>query len=428
MIAAKTTSRRQFLGQTALLAGGTALAGTSITRAAHAAGSDVLRFALVGCGSRGGGAAGNLLDLDENIKLVALADAFAEPAATTREALKKRYPGKVDVTPERVFVGLDAYQKAIACGVDLVIFATPPGFRPTQYRAAVEAGKHVFMEKDCCTDAPGFRSVMETNRLADQKGLKVGVGFQRRHAASYIQNVREVQDGQIGEVLLLRTCSNGGGVPGRPRKPGQSEMEHQLRNWSNFVWLGGDSILFFHVHNLDVANWVKQDHPVEASGMGGRQANTGPQFGQVYDHHYVEFTYQDGTKLFSQCRQIAGCWNNVEEYVHGTKGSRNLAAAPRRPIGSGASNNPYVQQYVDLIRAIRKGEKYNEGWHGATSSFTAILGRMATYSGQVVRWDEAVAKGPDEMPDELSWKARPKCLPDATGNYPVAVPGAYRPY
>ena len=397
----------------------------SVGRAAHAAGSDQIRFALVGCGARGAGAAGNLLDVKGNLKLIALADAFVERAQGALADLKRFYADQIDVPRERIFVGLESYREAIACDVDLVILATPPGFRPAMYQAAVEAGKHVFMEKPCCTDAPGFRTVMEANRQADQKGLKVGVGFQRRHANGYRQAVQEIREGKIGDVVLLRTYSNGGSVPPARRKPDMGEMEHQIRNWAHFVWLSGDSILFFHVHQIDVANWVKDDHPIEAHGMGGRRVRATHQHGQIFDHHVVEFTYRDGTKLLSQCRQIPGCWNTVEEHALGTKGSLCLSAFRR--AGRGA-NNPYVQQYVDLVAAIRSGAKYHEGWHGATSSFTAILGRMATYSGQVVRWDEAAAQGPSEMPDRLAWDAQPKALPDAESNYPAAMPGVYKPY
>jgi predicted dehydrogenase len=200
-------------------------------------------------------------------------------------------------------------------------------------------------------------------------------------------------------------------------------MEYQMRNWYFFIWLCGDNICEQHVHNIDVANWVKGDHPVEANGMGGREVRKGKDVGHIFDHHFIEFTYKDGTKLYSQCRHQSGTWNCVTEAVHGTKGSSGCQSGRHSP-------NPYNQEHVDLIKAIRDNDKYNEGWYGATSSMTAILGRMATYSGQVVKWDDAVKLGPDEMPKKFAWDALPKVVPDKDGSYEyaVAVPGVYKPY
>jgi len=415
------------------MAAGTALAGSlSLARGAHAAGSDEIKIALVGCGGRGKGAAANCLSVpNERIKLIALADAFEDAAVAARTQLKTRFGEKVDVPDERIFSGFDAYKQAIACGADLMLLVTPPGFRPMQYRAAVEAGKNVFMEKPVCVDAPGFRSVMETNKLADEKGLQVAVGLNSRHTPRVIETIERVHEGAVGELSFTRAYCNNAGVWVRPRRPEQTEMQYQMRNWFYFVWLCGDHIVEQHVHLIDQANWIKQDHPVEANGMGGREVRKGKDHGQIFDHHFVEFTYADGSKMFSQCRHIAGAWRESCAYAEGPEGvacTRGSITGRNAWQYAGGPVSGHQQEHNDLIEAIRNNRKYNEGWFGATSSMTAVLGRMATYSGKIARWDDAVAKGPDEMPAEFAWGAEPPVLPDAEGNYPVPMPGEFKPY
>ena len=335
---------------------------------------------------------------------------------------------------DRIFAGFDAYQRAIDCGVDLVLLCSPPGFRPLHYRAAIAAGKHVFMEKPVCVDAPGFRSVMETNKTADEKKLKVVVGLNIRHTPAFIESVKRVQDGAIGSLQFLRAYGNNNGVWVRPRKPEQTEMEYQMRNWYYFVWLSGDLNVEQHVHMLDLANWVKGDqYPVEANGMGGREVRKGKDYGQIFDHHFVEYTYADGTKLFSQSRHIRGCWSAGGVDVHGRDGTASCGKkieGPRPWSYEGPNVEGHQQEHIDLLKLIRDDTPHNEGYYGATSSMTAVLGRMATYSGQVVKWDEAVARGPNEMPKEFAWNAPPPVLPDADGGHEgsVAVPGVYKPY
>ena len=429
------SSRRQFLKTAGVVAGAAAVP-LSLARSAHAAGSDVLKIALIGCGGRGTGAASDCLNaakiLGQPIKLIALADAFEDRARGALGRLKKDWAAEVDAA-ERVFVGLDAYQKAIEAGPDLVLMGTPPGFRPQQYAAAAKAGKHVFMEKPCCTDAPGYRSLVETNKLVDERNLKVVVGLQRHHQAGYIAGIRDIHDGKLGEVVCLRVYWNGSGGGARDIGPrpqdDPNEMEYQIRHWGCFRWLYGDNIVEQHVHNIDIGNWVmakgddfRKAHPVEANGMGGR-VNRG-NYGDIFDHHFVEFTYANGTKMFSQCRHQPGTWDAVSEYVHGTQGNRGVSGGDVKL----ESGNPYVQEHVDLIKAIRSGAKLNEGWFGANSSMTAVLGRMATYSGQVVKWDDAVTKGPSEAPDQLAWDAKPKSLPGSDGFYPFPIPGVYKAY
>lgn len=428
-------SRRTFLETSALVGGAAMLGSLPLARSAHAAGSDVIKACLVGCGGRGNGAVrDNLRAAQEagvKVQVIAVADAFEDRAKGAAESLRKEFPKDVvDLPDDRVFVGLDSYKKAIDSGVDLVINASPPGFRPFQFAYAIKAGKHVFMEKPVCVDAPGFRMVMEASKLADQKGLKVGVGLQRHHQASYIREIAEIKEGKIGDLMFLRAYWNGGGIWIRRRREDQNELQYQVYNWYHFTWLSGDNIVEQHVHNLDVCNWVMSDdltnpvHPVEANGMGGcelryRGENRG--VGQIFDHHFVEFTYPNGVKMYSQCRQINGCWNNVSEAAHGTKGVSGCQSGP-------GGNNPYVQEHVDLLNAMVKNERFNEGYFGATSSFTAVFGRMATYSGQVVRWDEAVEKGQALAPEITSWDQEPPVKKDENGDYPIAQPGVYKPY
>jgi myo-inositol 2-dehydrogenase/D-chiro-inositol 1-dehydrogenase len=435
-------SRRDFLKGSAAVAAGAALAGQlHVARTAHAEGNEQIKVALIGCGGRGNGAVSDCMNADPAVKVIAVADAFKDRAEGTAKRLRKDAKDRVDLPDDRVFSGLDAYQQAIAAGPDMVILATPPGFRPFQYAAAIKAGKHVFMEKPCCVDAPGYRLLMEASQMAEEKGLKVGVGFQRRHTPSYVETIKRIHDGAIGAITLLRAYWNGGGIWIRKRKEGMSEMEYQVMNWYHFCWLSGDNICEQHIHNLDIVNWVmdkegdpKKAHPVEANGMGAcvqRYTGENKGVGQIFDEHFVEFTYADGTKMYSQCRHIPNTFSSVSEAAHGTKGESNCAGwikGENEWRFQGENPNSMTQEHKDLIAAIRSGAKYNEGWRGASSSMTAVLGRMATYSGQIVKWDDAVAKGTSEFPEKLAWDAKAPVCQDANGDYPIPVPGTFKPY
>ena len=423
-----SSSRREFLKTTStLVAGGAAFGSLSLARSAHAAeNDDTLRIALIGCGGRGTGAAADALSEGGNVKLVAVADAFADQIERSLKSLGP-FSDKIDVPADRQFVGFDAYKQAIDAGVDVVILTTSPGFRPMHFEAAVAAGKHVFMEKPVAVDAPGVRKILAAAEEAKKKNLKVGVGLQRHHEKVYLETIQRLQDGAIGDILAARVYWNGAGIWTRPRQPNQTEMEYQMRNWYYFNWLCGDHICEQHIHNLDVINWLKNGYPVEANGMGGREVRKGEDYGQIYDHHFVEFTYADGSKMFSQCRHIPNTWSSVSEHVHGTKGTchiggGSIAGENKWRFGE-KGPNPYRVEHVDLFAAIRSDKPYNEAEFGALSTMTSILGRMATYSGQVIKWDEALASQIDYSPKEYSFKATPPVIPDASGNYPVPVPG-----
>jgi predicted dehydrogenase len=428
-----SVTRRQFLATTSTaVLGGSLLGALAPERAAFAASGDTLKIALVGCGGRGTGAANQALSAPGPAKLIALADVRPEQLEKGLNSLKTHQADRVDVPPERQFTDFDGYKKAIALA-DVVILATSPGFRPIHFAEAVRQGKHVFMEKPVATDAPGIRQVLASAEEARKKNLKVGVGLQRRHKAGYLETVKRIQDGALGDLVMLRCYWDGGSRDGVGRLPDETEMHYQIRNWYYFTWLSGDHIVEQHVHNIDVVNWIKGAQPVRAQGMGGREVRKAKRHGQIFDHHVVEFEYADGTRMLSQCRQIPGCWPNISEHACGTKGAaelnndRNLfvikgANAWRHPRPE-RNVDPYQQEHNDLFDAIRNDKPYNEAEFGALSTMTSILGRMATYSGQQIAWEDALSSKIELLPKEFSWEATPPVLPEADGFYPVAVPG-----
>ncbi len=433
-------SRRDFLRQGSLLAGGL-IAAPLLSKANYFSGADdVIKIALVGCGGRGTGAAIQALLSKQNVKLVAMAEAFRDnldncykeiTSDETAESLggQDKLKAKVDVPEERKFVGFDGYMKAIALA-DVVILATPPGFRPIHFEEAIKQGKHVFMEKPVATDPAGVQKVLAAAAIAKQKKLNVVVGLQRHYQNSYRELFKRKD--MIGDITSAQAWWNNDGVWVRPRKAGQTEMEYQMRNWYYFNWLCGDHINEQHIHNIDVINWFKGGYPVKAQGMGGRQVRKGKDHGEIFDHHFVEFTYADGSMLNSQCRHIPGTMSKVDELLVGTKG-RIKAGAGTITDSSGkvlyqfdkkGENNPYQTEHDELFAAIAKGEyKFADAENGARSTMTSILGRMATYSGQVVDWDKAINSGLDLHPKVYDWNALPPLLPNAEGFYAVAVPG-----
>jgi predicted dehydrogenase len=424
-------TRRDFLKTTSTLA-----AAAAIAPGVFAAGDETLKVALIGCGGRGSGAASQALSTEGPLKLVAMADAFKDRLDGSYDELKKQHADRVDVPEENKFVGLDAYQHAIAMA-DVVILATPPGFRPPHFEEAVRQGKHVFMEKPVAVDAPGVRKVLAAAEEAKKKNLKVAVGLQRHHQRGYLETVQRLHDGAIGDIVAMRCYWNGNSPWVRARKTLEeeagrplTEMEYQVRNWYYFVWLCGDHINEQHIHNLDVINWVKQGHPVRAWGMGGREVRKGIDNGEIFDHHAVEFEYADGSRCYSQCRHMPGCWDNVSEHVQGSKGLCDVGGYRIKVKGqqdwhfSDSGRDPYQQEHDDLFAAIRKDTPYNEAAaFGAYSTMTAIMGRMATYSGKEIKWDDAINSQIDTMPKVLGWDADPPTKPNAAGRYPVAVPG-----
>jgi len=436
-------SRRGFLqGSAAVATGASLLSGLNPVRAAHVSGDETIRIGLVGCGGRGRGAADQAMNTSGPTKLVAVADAFEDNLGSAVNVLSRQHGEKVDVPKERQFVGFDAYQKVLEQDIDLVILATPPGFRPLHFEAAINAGKHVFMEKPVAVDPIGVRKVVEVARQAKQKNLAVAVGLQRRHEPLYVETMKRLHDGAIGRIVATRAYWNGDGVWVRPRKEGQSEMEYQMRNWYYFNWLCGDHITEQHIHNLDVINWLMGGPPSKAQGQGGRQVRSGKEYGEIYDHHFVEFTWEkDGDRsiLLSQCRHIGNCWSSVAEFAHGANGWCNIGDGqifdtkgnltweyPRMEDGKRKNlHDGHQQEHHDLFASIRRGEIPNEGEYGAMSSMMSVLGRMATYSGREISWDEALNSNLSISPVEKfhSFDDTPPVLPNADMTYPIPTPG-----
>ena len=431
------TSRRGFLkASSGLAAVGLSVVALDIDRFAHAAGDDTIRIGFVGCGNRGTGACREALSTQGPVKLVAMGDLFAQRLETSLKNLTKydELRPRIDVPPERRFVGFDAYQRVIDAGVDLVLLSTPPHFRPMQYAAAVTAGKHVFMEKPICVDAPGYRMLLAANEEAKRKKLSVSVGLQRHHQQNYLDGVRKIHDGAVGRVLLVRTYFNmSGGRSGEPKPEGMSEMQYQIRHWPLFAWLSGDHLVEQACHEIDVANWVLGGPPLRANGMGGRQVRFGPANGDIFDHHAIEFEYAEEVRHYCQARQQPGTWVHVSVNVHGTGGVFTLGTGawglgevtPRQLRAKGyRGDNPYQREHDDLMASIRgSGPHRFEADYGATSSMTAVLGRMATYSGQVVTWEEATRSELRLAPSRYAWDADPPAAPLADGSYTAAVPG-----
>ncbi len=427
-------SRRDFIKTASATATGVAIT-SQFARTVHAQGSDEIRFAMVGCGGRGTGAAEQIMNTKGKTKLVAVADAFEKNATSSLNQLSRKHKEKVDVPEDRMFTGLDAYKKAIDVDCDLVIIATPPGYKPQQFEYAVSKGKHVFMEKPVASDAPGVRRVLKSVEESKKKNLMVGIGLQRRHEPCYMETIQRIHDGAIGDVLCTRVYWNGNGIWHRGRQPGQTEMAYQTNNWYHFNWLSGDQICEQHIHNLDVGCWLKGSYPVECNGMGGHEQRMGgdTKLSQIFDHTFCEYTFADGTKMFSQGRHLEGGWSNVSEFAHGTKGTSDPSGSIMGPNAwkfTGDRVNGHQQEQHDLIAALMAGEIYNEGEYGAHSTLTAILGREACYSGKVIKWDDLLAKGRDLCPgiDSYTLDSVPPTVPDETGHYQVPGPGKYNPF
>jgi predicted dehydrogenase len=442
------TTRREFIGKTA-----GAASALTVAQSAWAAGSDQIKVGLIGCGGRGSGAANQALSTkQEGIVLHAVADAFKEKADGSLSNLRTKHAEKVQVDDSRIFTGLDGYQKVIdSC--DLVILTTPPGFRPYHFEAAINAGKNVFMEKPVAVDSPGVRKVQEMAKIADEKNLKVVVGLQRRYQNCYIEALKQVKEkGIIGDIVSGQVYWNGGGIWFRDKQPGQSELMYQINNWYFFTWLCGDHINEQHIHNIDVANWFIGGHPISAQGMGGREQRTEAKFGQIYDHHYVEYTYANGVRVNSQCRHQSGVYNAVREEFTGTKGkvylinsgacyatdhAGNIIWKYRASGGDAAAEgeakgkkgrrstdpDPYQVEHDTLQAAIRNNTPLNNAYYGAESTMTSVMGRMATYSGKELTWDQALNSKVQHMPAIVTAETEPPVKPDANGAYPVAIPG-----
>ena len=440
-------SRRQFLKSSATAVSLTALT-AGLQAKAYAAGTGAIKIGLIGCGGRGTGAALDALQAateviyptdtyhtedaaegaraaSQGVQIVALADVFQDRLERCREQLQKV---GMPVSEDRCFIGFNAYKEVMHLpDVNYVILATPPNFRPAHLRAAVEAGKHTFLEKPVAVDATGVRSVIESGEIARRKGLAIGAGTMRRRENGSCETTRRIQEGMIGDIIACEVIWSGGELWSVKRQPSWTDMEDQLRNWLYYTWLSGDFVVEQFVHNLDIINWVLGEHPVRAFAMGGRQVRTDPRFGNIYDHFAVEYQFANGIRCFAMDRQINGCANRIEEVFLGTKGTGRFGLFRGWGIDfkcgkkwrfSGPRNNPYHQEHEDLINSIRSGQPINEARQLAESTLTAIMGREATYSGQIIEWEDALNSTQDLRPPTYEFGPLPI--------RPVPVPGRYK--
>ncbi|HWY77676.1 MAG TPA: Gfo/Idh/MocA family oxidoreductase [Verrucomicrobiae bacterium] len=420
------TSRRDFLKTSAVIGGALAAPAILPGRLWAADNSETLRVGLIGCGGRGTGAAGQALSADKNVSLVAMGDAFEDRLQGSLKTLKAdpSFGDKVKVTPEKCFVGLDAYQKVIGSGVDVVLLTTPPGFRPIHLKAAVEAGKHVFCEKPVAVDAPGVRSVLASAEEARKKKLALLSGFCWRYADGEREGYKRVHDGQIGDITALYSNYHTGTIWCHPRQKDWTDMEYQLRNWYYFTWLSGDHIVEQAVHSINKISWAMKDAPpVQAVGLGGRQVRTGEDFGHIYDHFTVIYEFADGVKGFHSSRQMEKCSSEVTDHVMGTKGRLDILTFTSQEIKGehpwrhGVNKRlMYQTEHDEFFASIRSGQPLNDGLMMANTTLLAILGRMAAYTGQTITWEQAMNSEESLMPPNVSWDA-------ALAVPPVAMPG-----
>ena len=429
----KNINRRSFVKNATIGTGVLLTTPFSLEAMANNSNSKKLKLAVVGCGGRGTGAAVQALRADKDVELVAMADAFGDKVESSLKYISEELDGeiKINVKQKNRFSGFNAYQKAIDLA-DVVILATPPGFRPQHFEYAVNNDKHVFMEKPLATDSYGVRRVLKAAKLADEKKLNIVVGLQRRYEKKYLALYDRIQKGHVGKIVSGQVYWNGAGVWVRKRESGQTEMAYQMRNWYYFNWICGDHIVEQHIHNIDVANWFIGEYPKSASGMGGREVRKGIDHGQIFDHHYVEFSYPGGAVISSQCRHQPGTDRNVSEVFQGTKSNIYTKAKSKIVNHNGndlfiydgkGDKSPYQIEHDELFKSIRNGGVINNAEYGAKTTLTAIMGRMATYTGKEITWEQALNSNHILVPDDLDWDSNPPVIPDENGKYPIPIPG-----
>jgi predicted dehydrogenase len=436
-----TTTRREFLKTSSAALAGAALAG-AVPRPGYTAESNTIKIALVGCGGRGGGAAAQALSTAGPTKLWAMADFFEHKVQSSLAGIKQGRENKVDVPKERQFAGLDAFKKAIDSldKGDVVLLTTPPAFRPIHFEYAVQKGVNVFMEKSFAVDAPGIRRVLKTGEAAKQKNVKVATGLMSRHSVPLMEAMDRIHQGTLGDVMMCWAYRMHGPVGFTAKAPGMSELAHQITNYSNYTWLNGSFFVDWLIHNIDVCCWAKNDWPVSAQGMGGRQVRH--EADQLFDHYMAEYSFADGTRFVGQGRHMTKCWDFWGAVIQGTKGCAVLGEGQPKPrffkgqkqvsenmIWSykGPAHDAYQYEHDLFFDAIRNDKPYNETERSAKSCFTAIMGRMAIESGSFQTWDEALASNEELAPglENLRMDSPPpkSAMPDGNGRYPVAMPG-----
>jgi predicted dehydrogenase len=419
-------SRRDVLKSSSAAATSAALFAALGTNFAYAQAPNKIKVGVVGLGGRGRGAAGNVVEADpKGVVIHAIGDIFPEQVEETKKMWKDKPKENFDYAG-REFSGWDAYKQVLATDIDYVILATPPGFRPMQIKAAIEAGKHVFAEKPVAVDAPGCRQVLEAGEMAKSKGLGLVAGTQRRHDPMHVEVIKRIQDGAIGKIVTGQVYWTGNTLWYKERQPGWSDMEYQLRNWQYFPWLSGDLIVEQHVHNIDVACWVMGGPPRLILSLGGAQARVGPQYGVTYDHFATDFEWADGRHVLSMARQQDNCYSRVADNFQGTGGTANVEGGLLTPdkgdkfkFPEKMKVNPYVQEHADLIKSIRDGKPLNEAKQITDSVLAAVAARMSAYSGQLVRFSDAQKSNVSLMPQKLEFGPLPEAqmpIPGKTKN------------
>ena len=430
---ANETTRRGFLVRSAVLAGTGAAAGLALERSAHAAGSDAVKIGLIGCGGRGSGAVVSALSVNPAARLTALADAFGDRMENARKQIQTKMPDQADVDDDHLFDGFDGHKRLLESGVDVVILAEPPHFRPMHAEACVEAGVHVFAEKPMAVDAPGVRRILAAGETARRKNTSFVSGFETRYSTAAREAVRRVHEGAIGDITSIELTYNTGFLWHRGRQPDWSEMQFQMRNWYYFTWLSGDHIVEQHVHLEDFCAWIMQDQPpLHAWGIGGRQVRVDPMFGDVFDHHGVVYEYPNDTRVYAFCRQQANAYREVSKRVVGTKGrlvpgrvgwSSYTIEGETNWTAPKQEGHPELTTFREMFQGIQSGKPINDSLSMGGSTMLAILGRMATHSGQKITWDEALKSNRVLAPESYAWNADPPVLPGPDGKYPVPIPG-----
>ena len=422
------TNRRDFLKASA--AGAAAIGGLSVARGAHAAGDEVVKIGMIGCGGRCSGAAAQSMKAGPHVKLVAMYDVFEDRVQAARNNLGKQFADQVMVDDDHCFWDFDGYQKVIDSGVDAVLIACASKFHPMYSEAAIKSGKHVFVEKPHAIDPVGIRRVERIAQMAKEKGLSIVSGLQSRFHAGWQETVKRIHDGAIGDIVAMQSMFLRGPYRLEARNPSYTEMQFQFRNWYHFRWLSGDDVPQSLVHNVDRMSWImKEEMPTWCFGLAGRSASFGEVYGDMFDHHTAVYEYESGARLYALCRTQTGCYGNSGDIIMGTKGTCNLARCQIEGETNwryeGPHNNPYDAEQKALVDSILSGEPINSGYHMANSTMIGVLGQIACYSGKSTKWDEAhdsdLRYGPP--PEEASFDMEPPTLADETGNYPLPLPG-----
>jgi len=422
-------SRRAFLQNSAATLATVTCGALSLAGSVHAAGSDGIKVGVIGCGGRGSGAAANAMNAGKDVRVVAMADVFAERVASARPQLKTAYPDQFLVDDAHAFVGFDGYQKVIQSGVDVVLIACTSHFHPVFLKAAVDAGKHVFVEKPVAVDPTGVRLAMAACEEAKKKNLSVVSGFCWRYDDGVRETIQRIRDGAVGEVIAVQATRLGGPYVLRTRQPGWNEMQYQFQNWYHFNWLSGDQTGQQLIHSIDKASWALGDKPpLQAWGLGGRQVCLEPKYGDQFDHHAVVFEYDNGLRVFGFCRDQVNCHNETTDVIFGTKGRAVLPSKPRIEgpnewAYQGEKKNMYDVEHEELFAAIRAGKTINNSNYMFTSTMLAILAQMVCYTGEQITWERAMQSTLKLAPERYAWDAEPPVKPDANGNYPCAMPG-----